>query len=146
MPPFSWCRPSCTPWCCYHGRHSSFPWAAARCPVRLHQGRLSIGADAINNSVTLCYCRCYYYYSNYGKKQACYILTGNVSTLTVSVHTSVLDNSQRLDNDYETYFDVCKNRQHFVSPSSISTESIHVTCMTMLSKTSTPLEGISLVD
>lgn len=62
-------------------------------PVRLHQGRQSIGADAINNSVTLCYCRCDYYYSNYGKKQACYVLTGNVSTLTVSVHTSVLDNS-----------------------------------------------------
>ncbi len=37
-------------------------------PVPLHQGRQSIGADAINNSVTLCYCRCDYYYSNYGKK------------------------------------------------------------------------------
>ena len=88
------------------------------------------------------------HYSNYGKKQACYVLTGNVSTLTVSVHTSVSDNSlsQRLDNNDETYFDVCENRQHFVGHSSISTESIHVTCMTMLSKTSTPLEGISLVD
>ena len=48
--------------------------------------------DAINNSDTLCYRRCEYYFNNRGQKQACYVLTGNVSTLTVSVHTSVLDN------------------------------------------------------
>ena len=62
-------------------------------PVPLHQGRQSIGADAINNSDTLCYCRCEYYFSNRGQKQACYVLTGNVSTLTVSVHTSVFRQS-----------------------------------------------------
>ena len=85
-------------------------------PVPLLQGRQSIGADPINNSDTLCYRRCEYYFSNRGQKQACYVLTGNVSTLTVSVHTSVLDNPpQNLDNNNETHFDVGENRYNILS-------------------------------